>query len=137
MAARLIEASFPSPETILPDSFETAAHVSRDILADTAKFVEIFAPRKTRQVKLTFEDGHLELYATDPDTGEGRRALPIDYDGAEPTESVGMNCRYLRDALDCIDDDTVEVASRGAHGVFTLREPGNDDHLQLIMPMRL
>jgi DNA polymerase-3 subunit beta len=135
MSVRLIEGTFPDFTQVLPEETDQKAFVSRDLFTQSLKFVSLFASQKTNNVRLQLSDEGLELYASDPDRGEGRKVIPADYEGQ--TVKAGYNYKYLLDVLNVLEDDTVSLEIIDTLSPTLLREPGDEKSLFVVMPMRL
>jgi DNA polymerase-3 subunit beta len=135
MSVRLIEGTFPDFTQVLPEETDQKSFVSRDLFTQSLKFVSLFASPKTNNVRLQLSDEGLELYASDPDRGEGRKVIPADYDGQ--TVKAGYNYKYLLDVLNVLEDDTVSLEIIDTLSPTLLREPGDEKSLFVVMPMRL
>lgn len=135
MSIRLIEGTFPDFTQVLPEETDQKAFVSRDLFTQSLKFVSLFANPKTNNVRLQLNDEGLELYASDPDRGEGRKVIPADYDG--PSVKAGYNYKYLLDVLNVLDDESVSLEIIDTLSPTLLREPGDESSLFVVMPMRL
>lgn len=136
MVTNPVEGTFPDYTKVIPDDGAgDPAYIERETMTDRVKFVSMFASSKTNSIRLTLEDNELELYASDPDHGEGQRTVPVDYDGDEV--KVRFNHRYLRDAIERVDSDTVELTSTDTVSPTLIEDPNDDEMLQVVMPMRL
>ncbi|MGM0557040.1 MAG: DNA polymerase III subunit beta [Myxococcota bacterium] len=135
MSVRLIEGTFPDFTQVLPEETDQKAFVSRDLFTQSLKFVSLFASPKTNNVRLQLSDEGLELYASDPDRGEGRKVIPADYEGQ--TVKAGYNYKYVLDVLSVLEDDTVSLEIIDTLSPTLLREPGDEKSLFVVMPMRL
>lgn len=135
MSVRLIEGTFPDFTQVLPEETDQKAFVSRDLFTQSLKFVSLFASPKTSNVRLQLSDEGLELYASDPDRGEGRKVIPADYDGQ--TVKAGYNYKYVLDVLNVLEDDDVSLEIIDTLSPTLLREPGDEESLFVVMPMRL
>lgn len=135
MSVSLIEGTFPDFTQVLPDESEEKAFLQKDELASSLNFVSIFASSKTNNVRLSLSDEGLELYASDPDQGEGEKIVPAEYGG--DSVQAGYNYRYLLDALNAIDGDEVSLEIIDTLSPTLVRDTERDELLFVIMPMRL
>lgn len=135
MSVRLIEGTFPDFTQVLPDESETKAFLDKETFLNSLNFVSLFASSKTNNARLTLSDEGLELYASDPDRGEGEKMVPVEYDGNEV--QAGYNYRYLQDALKAIEGDEVSLEIIDTLSPTIIRDTQRDEMLFVIMPMRL
>jgi len=135
MAVRLIEGTFPDFTQVLPNESEEKAFLDKDSFLQSLKFVSLFASSKTNNARLTLSEDGLELYASDPDKGEGEKVVPVEYAG--DSVKAGYNYRYLLDALNAIDGDEVSLEIIDTLSPTLVRDTDRDELLFVIMPMRL
>ena len=135
LSVRLIDGTFPDFTQVLPKESDHRAFAEKSILQDSLKFVSLFASSKTQNVRLTLDDDSLELYSSDPDRGEAKKNVPIDYEGQ--LVKAGFNYRYLQDVLNVIEGDAVSIEIIDTLSPTLVRDPDRDEMLFVVMPMRL
>jgi DNA polymerase-3 subunit beta len=135
MSVRLIEGTFPDFTQVLPNESDTKAFIEKEEFLSSLKFVSLFASSKTNNARLTLDEDGLELYASDPDKGEGQKVVPVDYDG--DSVKAGYNYRYVLDALNAIDGDEISLEIIDTLSPTLIRDTERDELLFVIMPMRL
>lgn len=135
LSVRLIEGTFPDFTQVLPKESESKSIVHRETLVSSLRFVSLFASPKTNNVRLSLTEKGLELYASDPDKGEGSKVVPIEYDG--PVVKAGYNYRYLLDVLGVLDGDEVSIEVIDTLSPTLIRDVSRDEMLFVVMPMRL
>jgi len=111
--------------------------VDRDELERALKRLSAIASASAFPVKLSFTKDLLLLEISEPEFGEGRDELEIEYD-AEPME-IGFNGKYLLEALGEFDYDRIYIKAFDADSpvVFESGDLEKDPYLCIIMPMRL
>ena len=135
LAIRLIDGTFPNFTQILPKESDNKSIIPKEILQQALKFVSLFSSPKTNNVRLSLSENALELYATDPDKGEGLKTLPVSYSGA--AVKAGYNHRYLSEVLSAIDGDEVSIEIIDTLSPTLIRDTERDEALYVVMPMRL
>jgi DNA polymerase III subunit beta len=136
LMVRLVDASFPDYRRVVPEQLpDNQARVATAEFTQKLKFVSLFANARTSNVSLTFDGDMLELAASDPDTGEGKEAMPIKFVG--PKVQVGFNYRYLLDVLNVLSEAEFRFQVVDAFSAALLLDGDREDDLFLIMPMRL
>jgi DNA polymerase-3 subunit beta len=76
----------------------------------------------------------IKLHAESPDTGDGDDELAIEYVGKG--ETVGVNARYLIDALRVLECDEVTVEHGGDLDPVVVKPVGGSG-VAVVMPLRL
>jgi DNA polymerase III subunit beta len=88
-------------------------------------------------VKLELGKGSLKVLSQNPDLGDAKEEVPVEYAG-EPLK-IGFNARYLIDVLGALrgDDVQLELADDLSPGV--LKGAGDKDQgfTAVVMPMRI
>ena len=84
---------------------------------------------------MDFKKNLLEVSSSNPELGDAREELDIEYDGPELT--VGFNARYLLDILQVQDQDSIRVMLKDNLSPGLVKPVDDDGYLAVIMPMRL
>lgn len=135
LSIRLIDGKFPDVDQVLPQESDEKARVRREDLLHALKFVSIVAPSKTGNVRVTFDGTHCEIHTQDPEQGEAREVVDIEYGGN--TVKAGYNYRYLQDVLNAIDGEYVTMEIIDTLSPTLIRDADRDEMLFVVMPMRL
>lgn len=135
LSVRLIEGSFPDFTQVLPRESDKKAVLHRDTLIQSLRFVSLFASPKTHNVRMGLTEDGLELYASDPDRGEGKKVVPVEYTG-QPVKA-GYNYRYLLDVLNVLDGAEVSMEIIDTLSPTLVRDISRPEMLFVVMPMRL
>lgn len=135
-SSKLIEGRFPDYERVLPKGGDKVITVCREQLKQSLKRASILSNEKLRGIQLQLRSGLLRILANNPDREEAEEEITIDY--TNPNLDIGFNEKYLRDILDAIDDEEVQVTFSDPNSSI-LVEGGKSDgnSLFVVMPMRL
>ena len=90
---------------------------------------------RSRAVKLELSDGQLVITSNNPDLGDAREELDVDYAG-EPL-SIGFNAKYLLDAINAIQLKEVRFSFQDELSPSRLTPPDDEKTLAVVMPMRI
>ena len=134
ISIKLIEAQFPPYEQVIPRGQDKVARVSRTAILETLKRISILSSDKTYGVKFSLEPGVLRVASDNPDLGQGREEIDIEYDGKPVT--IGFNARYFIDILSEIETDIVALELSGELDPGVVR-PSEGSYLGVVMPMRI
>ncbi len=135
LVMRLIEGMFPDYRQVIPKGGEKVLTLGRVRLLETLRRVSLIASDKSHAVKLELGKGNLRVISQNPDLGEAKEDVTVEYQG-EPLK-IGFNARYLIDVLQVLgcDDVAFELADDLSPGV--LRPAGEEGYTAVIMPMRI
>jgi DNA polymerase-3 subunit beta len=136
LASKMVEAQFPAFEKVIAVTGDKKVRVGREVLQSAIRRVSILSAERGRAVRLSLEEGRLEVNASSPELGEAREALTVEYggDGVE----IGFNAQYLLDFLGVVGTEEVALEVRDAESQGLLRPVGEDggDYRYVVMPMR-
>jgi DNA polymerase III subunit beta len=135
LTTKLIDGRFPDYETVMAQVLSVSLVVDRHELADVLNRTAILTNEKFRGIRVHLGSNLFTVTAHNPDQEEATDEIPVEYEGTEL--DIGFNVNYLLDALKAIDSTNVEVRLQDTGSGCILREPGNEDTLYLVMPMRL
>jgi DNA polymerase-3 subunit beta len=135
LSCRLIDGEFPNYQQVIPKEQRIRLVIDRERMVHGVRRMALVAHERSRGCQLALREGQLELSTSNPDLGEARESLPVEYRG-DPFETA-LNTRYLLDALGAVG--AKEVALTFIEEVAPLQiQPADDpDQVAVIMPMRL
>ena len=132
---RMVDGEFPDYNRVIPKGGEFSAILNRDLFLHAIRRMSILSSEKSRGVKVVLRAGILELSSSNPDFGDAREDMEIEYQG--PEISIGFNARYLLDILQSQDSDKVRLMIKDNMSPGLIRPGGDQDYLAVVMPMRL
>lgn len=143
LSTTLVEGTFPAVSALLPDSHDTLVVLDRAALIEALRRVAVVSlGMANAPVTLAFDDGGVELAATNQEYGEAREALAAKVDGEGLT--IAFNPDYVLSGLDAIATERVRIELRGGLKPAVLRPQHDGDDgsptdtfTYLLMPMRV
>jgi len=139
LLARMIDVNFPNYMEVISRDNDRKVMVDRERLLSTIRRISLVANERTRAVRFDFAPGKLTVSSTNPELGDARETVPIDYAG-NPF-FVGLNAAYLTDFLAAIDTPSVALDLKDENSQCIGRPSANEelpyDYLYVVMPMRL
>ena len=133
LTTRRIDGQFPNYKQLLPETFEAEVTTPRGPVLDVIRRAGVMAQRNA-PLRLRFAEGELGVSAQTQDVGEAHESLPIDYAG-DPLE-IGFNPDFLRDGLEAVTGDTVQLKLINPLRPGLIVAP-DESFWYLIMPIRL
>ncbi len=124
-SVRQIEDNYPDYSRVIPQSSPVKVVVPRERLARAIRKNAILTSNKTYVIKLELTPGRLAVTTSNPDYGEGRDELDVEYTGDGMV--VGFNYIYLLDVLGVVKGENVvfEMTDEFSPTVMTSpSEPG-------------
>ena len=135
LVVRLIDGQFPPYEQVIPKSSKRVVSIGRETLRHALKRVSVLSTDRARGVKFSVSPKNLEIFASNPDLGEAREELDVDYKGE--SFEVGFNARYFLDAIDAIEDEQAVLQMGDETSPCVVRSEKDRGFTHVIMPMRL
>jgi len=132
---RLVDGEFPDYSRVIPKTNEQQATIVVDPFLHALRRMIILSSEKSRGVKLNFRHNLLELSSSNPELGDAREELDMEYQGTDL--SVGFNARYLLDILQVQDQDKICMILKDNLSPGLVKPIKDDGYLAVIMPMRL
>jgi DNA polymerase-3 subunit beta len=111
--------------------------LGRARLLETLRRISLLSTDKAHAVKLELAKGTLRVLSQNPDLGEAKEEVPIEYEG-EPLK-IGFNARYLIDVLGILKsaDVLLELADDLSPGVLRGADDADQGYTAVVMPMRI
>jgi len=135
ITVKLGDGQFPPYDQVIPKENDKGLVVPRDLLLEALRRVSIMASDKTYGIRLALDKGRLSIEADNPDLGNAREKLDVDYKGGPL--SVGFNARYFIELLTEMSSPEVKLELAGELDPAVVRPNDGMDYLGVVMPMRL
>jgi DNA polymerase-3 subunit beta len=135
LTSKLIDGTFPDYERVIPRNNDKRLEIDTHLFSEAVDRVSTVSLEKGRAVKLALEKDKLVLSVNNPDSGSAEDEVAAGYDST-PIE-IGFNSRYLLDIAGQVKSEQIvfQLADAGSPAVIT--EPGDEDALYVLMPMRV
>lgn len=132
---RLLEGDFPDYQDIIVKDDQNDILMNRQMFLMMLKRMSILATESYRAVVFSFENGKLEINSTNPEIGESKEDMTIDYTGE--SLQLAFNPRFFIEALNVIEDDEVVVNICDEKKPCLVEGVNEKNFLSAIMPMRV
>jgi DNA polymerase III subunit beta len=135
LVMRLIEGEFPNYRQVIPSDTVHQLTLATEPLIHALRRVSLLSAERSRAIKIELSDDRMALSSSNPDLGDAREELDVDYAGDPLT--IAFNARYLTDVLTAAAAKEVRLSFRDAMSPTQLRPADDDDSLAVVMPMRV
>jgi DNA polymerase III subunit beta len=132
---RLIDGEYPDYRLVIPKSTDRLVKIDREVFNSALKRMSLLAHEKSRGVKLALQNGVLTISSSNPDMGEAREEIDVDYQGE--AMDVGFNSKYLLECLSILKSDQIEFRLKDRLSPGVLQGASEKNHTYVIMPMRI
>ena len=135
LTTKLIDGSFPDYARVIPKSNEKKLVINSKAFEAAVDRVATIATERSRAVKMSLDDGRLQLAAKHAETGQGNEEIEAEY-GSEPME-IGFNARYLLDVAAQIEADDAEFLFHDPASPALVLDPDDAAARYVLMPLRV
>ena len=132
---RLVDGDFHDYTMVMPVNNDKVIKINRETFFHSLRRMSILSSEKFKGIKFDIKAGSMEISASNPELGEAREEIDLDYAG-EPL-TVRFNARYLIDVLTVLEDEFIEMDLRDELSPAIMRPAASTDFRSVIMPMRL
>ncbi|CAB5120866.1 DNA polymerase III beta subunit (EC [Olavius algarvensis associated proteobacterium Delta 3] len=132
---RLLEGEFPKYGDIIIREGGTDLGLERAVFREMLKRMSILSSETYKGVIFNIREGNLEITATNPDRGESKEDMDIDYQG-EPLQ-VAFNPRYFIDIMSVMENEKVQLNLIDDEKPCLIKGASENSFLSVIMPMRI
>ncbi|MBX4215529.1 DNA polymerase III subunit beta [Candidatus Parcubacteria bacterium] len=134
LTSRLIDGTFPDYKQIIPSEHTTKAVVLRQDIVNSLKAASVFSG-KFNEVKIIInpKGKRMELHTKHQEIGENTTILEGTFSGDQI--EANFNHKYLFDALQSIEDDSVALELTTPNKPMVMRGAHDQNFQYLVMPM--
>jgi DNA polymerase-3 subunit beta len=132
---RLLEGDFPEYADIIKIGTSHAIHIDRNMFLMMLKRMSILSSENYKGVIFNFNNDKLFITTTNPDIGESKEDMDIDFKG-DPIE-VAFNPRYFIDTLSVINSEKVILHIVDEEKPCIIEGENDDTYISVNMPMRI
>ncbi len=135
LTIRLLEGDFPKYQSIISRTGGRQILMDRQTFLMMLRRMSILSSDTYKGVIFTFGNDRLTVVATNPDIGESKEDMEIEYEG-DPME-IAFNPKFFIEALNMIDEERVTLDILDEKHPCFVRGEGDETYLSVIMPMRI
>lgn len=137
LISRIIESKFPNYQAVIPKDNPGRLVIGRAELADAIRRVSLLSAERSKGIKFTLEKNKLRLFSSNPEIGEARDKLAVDYKGQDL--EVGFNAQYLLDFLTAVGSEKVMFELKDENSAVLMRPEPEEGltNIYVLMPMKI
>jgi DNA polymerase-3 subunit beta len=137
LVMRLIEGLFPDYKQVIPKAGEKVVKIGRERFLETLRRISLLSSDKAHAVKLELGKDVLKVQSQNPDLGEAKEEVPVEYAG--DGLKIGFNARYVIEVLAVARSKDVlfELADDLSPGVLKGADEIDQGFTAVVMPMRI
>ncbi|MFP4476515.1 MAG: DNA polymerase III subunit beta [Desulfatibacillaceae bacterium] len=132
---RLIEGTYPDYSLVVPQQLDNRFRIDKKLFLSTLRRMSILSSDKYRAVRFKVTPTLLTVSITNPELGESKEELPIDFDGE--SFEVAFNPKFFVDAMGQMNSEVITVRIESEKKACILEGEHDPAYLTVIMPMRM
>lgn len=137
LISRIIDSKFPNYQAVIPKDNPGRLTVSREELANAIRRVSLLSAERSKGIKFTIEKNRMRLFSSNPEIGEARDQLAVEYKGQDL--EIGFNAQYLLDFLTAVSSDRVVFEIKDENSAVLLKPEAEEGitNIYVLMPMKI
>jgi len=137
LISRIIESKFPNYQAVIPKDNPNILGISRDELLSAIRRVSLLSTERSKGIKFYLEKNRIRLFSSNPEIGEARDKLDVEYKGQEL--EIGFNSQYLLDFLMTVTAEKVRFEIKDENSAVLIRPEaeGGVRNIYVLMPMKI
>ncbi len=137
LISRIIEGKFPNYDAVIPKDNPHTLTVCRTEIIDAIRRVSLLSAERSRGIRFSIDKGQLNLFSSNPEIGEARDRLDIDYVGDKI--EIGFNAHYVLDFMTTVKTDKIRFELKDENSAVPMRpdEDGDIKYMYVLMPMKI
>ena len=132
---RLLEGDFPEYIDITTKKDVNTIKMDKNLFLMMLKRMSILSSNDYKGVIFTFNKDKLKIDSTNPEIGESKEDMLINYAG-EPVEAM-FNPRFFIETINVIDDDNILLSISSGEKPCLIEAEKDKTYLSVIMPMKI
>lgn len=135
LISKVIDGKFPDYTRVIPNGYQNAFEVNRQMLLLAMQRASILSNEKYRGIRMVLGKDSLRLISSNSEQEEAEEELEINY-GGDPLD-IGFNVTYMIDVLTNVSTDNITFSFADANSSCLVTVPGDDNYKYVVMPMRI
>jgi len=137
LISRIIESKFPNFEAVIPKDNPHVLRVASSGFSQAIRRVSLLSTERSKGIKFSVDKDRLKLFSSNPEIGEARDALDVEYGGV-PLE-VGFNSQYVLDFLVSSASERIRLELKDENSAAVMKPDLDQDirYTYVLMPMKI
>lgn len=135
LKAKLIDGKFPEYQRVMPKASEQIAVIHREGFLNAIKRAQCVMDAKHDGLAFDFSKESLMITGKNADHEQSEEVIEITSSGIDSVFSIGFNGRYMVDALNSMDTETIKISLMPASSALIEATEGSGQ--RVIMSMRI
>lgn len=135
LVSRLIDGEYPKYQQLIPEKSEISFQTNREQLITATKLAGLFARESGGSItlKVSEADQTVSISSVASQVGDNESKLQATVNGSG---EVVVNVRYLSEALNCFEGETINFRFSGDISPCVLTSPDQPGYQHIVMPLK-
>lgn len=135
LTSKLIDGTFPDYDRVIPKGGDRELVIDNQVFASAVDRVATISADKSRSVKFGLDGDKLALSVNNPEHGDAREDLMVNYDG--DAMDIGFNAKYLLDVAAQIESRDIAFTLSDPASPALVKDSDDPGALFVLMPLRV
>jgi len=135
ISTTLINQEYPNTRNIIPKNFYYELNVNANELISAIERVSLFSSERENVVKLIMSEAKVEVSSKSQQIGSAIESISNFRFKGDRLE-ISFNSEYVKSAIKAYKSDDVVLSFLGEMKPFTVKDPNEEEIIQLITPVR-
>lgn len=134
--SRLLNGTYPDTSKLIPEEYSLSIITNPYELYDVIDRASLLmSDREKNIVNLDINKNDLKITSNSPEIGKVEETMDVENENKE-TLKISFSATYMMEALRAIQSDRVKILFNGDMKPIILKNPDDDNLIQLILPIR-
>ncbi|MEE9516711.1 MAG: DNA polymerase III subunit beta [Candidatus Adiutricales bacterium] len=135
LVMRLLDGRFPDYQMVIPKNNDQIMTIKRKDFLDMLRRVAVMSSDRYKGTKFLLQPKNITLTAVNPDLGEAKEDMPIEYEGKEL--NMGFNVQYFIEVMSAMKSEIVSLAFKDSDSPCLVKGEDDTGYLGVLMPMKI
>ncbi len=135
LVMRLLDGRFPDYQLVIPKNNDQIMNIKRKDFLDMLRRVAVMSSDRYKGTKFSLQPKNLTLTAINPDLGEAKEDMPVDYEGKEL--NLGFNVQYFIEIMSAMKSEVVSLAFKDNDSPCLVKGEEDTGYIGVLMPMKI
>jgi DNA polymerase-3 subunit beta len=127
-----LDAEYPNYRRVIPSNNGANVKVNRSAILQSLKRMKVLSSENFNKVTIQIYPGQMMLKSVNPDVGEAEDEIET---SCETVASVSFNVKYLLDAIEATEGETVSLEIRSNKQPVSIKPDESNNSLNIVMPL--
>ena len=134
--SRLLNGTYPDTSKLIPEEYSLSIITNPYELYDVIDRASLLmSDREKNIVNLDINKNNVKITSNSPEIGKVEETMDVENENKE-TLKISFSATYMMESLRAIQSDRVKILFNGEMKPIILKNPDDDNLIQLILPIR-